>query len=169
MANNNLVVFEEETAPIITEILEKNGLKDPDELAVEKELLGEIILRITEEIVSGQKEEKNIIPTLAKELNIPQSKAEIIFREIKEKLLSIARIADPQELAQVEIEETEVEEKMPFEQMPLNEPLEEVNIEDTPPVVEKPFTRPTKQVEIPKPNTETKKSGQTDTYREPLE
>ncbi len=157
---NQVVVFSEDTAPVILEILRKYDLEETDDETFEKlekdiPLRGEAILNIVEEITLGVTSTQELTSSLQKNLNVPKEIAEKLTEDIRKKLLVLAQ-------------------RVPKEDLELEEEITEEVIlpqEKTPYVF--PKTSITENLSIPETPTHTEKEKpsekQSDTYREPVE
>lgn len=177
MADKILVVFEDDTAPIISNILQKYNLEEKEGEASDKfkrgeDLQGRRVLKIVEAITSGQEKEGNLKSLLEKQLAIPETTAQNLSQDVKDRLLSIARLATPEEIDIIEEEEKEEEvekesvERPPFEPMPINEPLGEIPSFENPPA---PAIKKPTETAAPTNRPEPPKQKSSDTYRESLE
>lgn len=156
---NQVVVFSEDTAPVISEILRKYDLEETDDETFEKlekgiPLRGEVILNITEEITLGTTSTQELTSSLQKNLNIPKEIAEKLTEDIKRKLIALAQKVPKEDL---EPEEGTTEETV-------------LPREKTPYVFQKPSIA--EDLSTPETPTHTEKEKpseeQSDTYREPI-
>ena len=186
----DIVVFNEDTSPIILDILTKYNLVEKDEeimqkLSNDEELSPAIILGVVEDVVSGRISNDSLSSSIQKSFGTSSEVAQGIALDITDKLLPIARKATSEEIALLQKEEEPTEiapEGGAFEPMPLYEnPNDE---EGNPPILTRPLnplpTRPAPQEKpmepapatkpLPEEPTEIKKGPRTsDSYREPLE
>jgi len=105
---NNNIAFPENTPLIISNILERRGLRESREKILEKlensELLnGEIIARLLKKITKNEIKDKDFILELKNKFNISSKEAENMFNEIKRDVLSFVN-------TRVEVEQ-KIEEK----------------------------------------------------------
>lgn len=177
MANNNdaqtqRVIFQIETGPVVvvSNILKKYNLEESSEEACKKINEGKkprtnIIIRAASDLVLNKISETGFISTLEKQLEITKQTAEKIINDVKEKLLSTAKIVTVGEIKTLE-EETIIA-------TPIKPPigLEKTEEEALEPVLKTP-SRAKKPLisEISEKTKKAKKPSQKpDTYREPIE
>lgn len=182
--NKNLVVFEDDTSPIISEILQKYGLKETDDEILEKIEKGEplkpgIILNLTEDVVAARQSKEAMSSFLQKELSIPKQTAENIAEDIKNKLIPLAKKVSPEEITALEkiseeelsapLEENDNEEKILYEPLPIHKKIqEEISVVKKPPTPIKEKIPLVKESEF-KPRKISKPSQKSDIYREPID
>ena len=95
----NKVFFEEDTFPIISQILEANSIKESREdvikkISNDKPLMGEIIIDVTEKIVLENIQEKDACLFLKEQLNVTEQIAKQVYADIQKKLLPLAKKND---------------------------------------------------------------------------
>lgn len=130
--NKEQIVFSIDTAPVVFEILQKYNLKESDDQVLEKlekgqPLQPEIILLAVENIVLEKMTEMGLLSFLQQSLPASPQISQNIAKDIKEKLLPMARKATPAEIALLESEKTEEtaaipKTSVPYEPVPINEP-----------------------------------------------
>ena len=158
-----IVIFSQDTAPIISTIIGKYNLVESTGEATKKMEAGKlfnggVILNITEKIILN-KSLKDSLPTLVeKELNVPGDIAKSVAKEIEEKLLPIGQVS--------EISDTEIPVTAPQNKPRINpsEPLYKIEIPAT--GIPKTFSTNLEETLPPKSKEVSNKS---DTYREPIE
>ncbi|MEK7658331.1 MAG: hypothetical protein AAB352_00515 [Patescibacteria group bacterium] len=184
--NNKIIVFSQNTAPIILDILQRFNLKETNDEFQRKITEGKIInsgllLETAESIVLGEIRKENLVEYLKNNLNLAKDVSEKLAGEIDSKLVSLARIASQEDLEILK----KLEEKEKLEQGVENENEEpKMKPLDLPIEVEKIINNAEKKPEkivLPK-NTEPeiktqennflKPAGQpqkNDSYREPID
>ena len=141
----------------LSEILEKNSLKEsPEEAALkDEESFAHIILRLSKDYLMGAIIEKDLILSLQKQLKISEQVAKNLVEDIKEKIIPLA-------------EKIEIKEQSKKEQLITTAPTtltnENQNIAKKPTIEE--IDIASKPIEIKKTIDLPKKS---DTYRESIE
>ena len=95
----NKVFFEEDTFPIISQILEANSIKESREdvikkISNDKPLMGEIIIDVTEKIVLENIQEKDACLFLKEQLNVTEQIAKQVYADIQKKLLPLTKKND---------------------------------------------------------------------------
>ena len=93
------VFFEEDTFPIISQILEANSIKESREdvikkISNDKPLMGEIIIDVAEKIVLENIQEKDACLFLKEQLNVTEQIAKQVYADIQKKLLPLAKKND---------------------------------------------------------------------------
>ena len=145
MQNNNqekiVIVFEDDTSLIISEILQKYNLEEKanevlEKLEKEEPLRPAIVLGLVESIAAGKLSKKALASSLQEKLAIPKQTAENLAQDIENRLLPIARKASPEEISQMQREEETGPEEPLFEEFPSGQELTPEN----PPFLEKPLT-----------------------------
>jgi|GEM_PF-3773376 len=194
MAENNIqeiVVFNEDTSPIILNILEKNNLLENDEQVLEKfdkgeELRAATILSLVEKIILGKLQKGSLTSSIQDSLKISSQIAQGIAMDIESRLLPLGRKATQEDIDFLQKEDgigAPAPKDNVFEPMPLYEkPDGEIG---NPPALKTPLTpieravpqdRPTGLSPFEKPlpqepaKIEEKPSAPktSDNYREPL-
>lgn len=176
MDNQKKIVFEnsedKDLNKIIFEILKNNAIKETPDDYIEKassgkDTLADIIYDLAEDLANGSINEENFILLTQKQLQVPRQNAENILKEIKGRLLPLARTLTEDE---IESEEKYINNKIiqPLKQInPVVE--EEVKNKVMPPPkrIKKLITPTIEETKesTPKP---IQKSGP-DNYREPIE
>ncbi len=196
------VFFENETEPIIDALLDKYKLEETPEqaakkMAEEKYFSGGTILNAAKSVVLGEIDPQTLSSYLKQELDISDTEATNLSKDILEKLVTGAEVGDvPDEVEPAEPEITkqniQIEEADRMPVMPTAEPLPETTTApQTPqpqpgpkpvaaPTEEKP--QPTRKRELPKkevlaptapetaaPEPKIKMKRGPDSYREPIE
>lgn len=95
MNNNEKIFFTKDSAPIIFNMLKKNGLEETKEdflkrLSEKKLLQGEVIIDTAEKIFLKKDTKDNLIIFLQTELNTSTKIATQVYNDIMEKLIPIA-------------------------------------------------------------------------------
>ena len=108
MTNNKKVFISDEKSPfdIISEILDKNGLKENLDDAIDKIEKGEtsmveIVHKLSRELVEEKITEKDFILAVQKQLGTTIEVAQNISKDIKEKLLPLAQEINTEEKTKV--------------------------------------------------------------------
>jgi len=180
MAENTqeIVVFEEDTAPIISEILGKYNLLENEEQVLEKAekeetLRPDILLYLTEAIVLGKIPKDSLTASIQKELNTSNQIAQSIATDVINKLLPLGRKADQEDLKFLQRQATPIEpeeKEGEFESMPMYENPEAETEKPLP--TRSPLPRiEEEEAPLRRPSTiETSEPPRTsDSYREPIE
>ena len=183
MINNDtkIIVFEENYNDIIVEILKNNNLQESwdnyfEKIDKGKEPWSDIIYQSTKNLVAGNFTESEFISEIQKQLKTTEQTAKNILKEVKEKVLPLARIISKDEIE----EETDVE--MPIK--PLQKPIGVSEIlfqtkkltplnsisstPKTPRDTKKPINKKIKKTEI-KQDALQHQRKQNDKYKEPIE
>ncbi len=185
MENNNQkrIIFEGKKDPndIIMEILESNDLKETlddylDKIDKEKEPWLDILYKSAKNLASGNITDKDFILLIQKQMNISDKTAENILKEIKQKLLPMARTLDKDEIEEESAEATLVQQinrPIPVAKILSQTKTEERNIPPliTPkisPTIKKNTQKIIEKTEI-KQTPPRQQKRQNDTYREPIE
>lgn len=95
MNNNEKIYFTENSAPIIFDMLKKNGLEETRQdllkrLSEKRLLQGEVIISTAEKIFLEKDTKDNLIIFLQTELNTSKEIAKQVYNDIMEKLIPIA-------------------------------------------------------------------------------
>lgn len=181
MVNNKIVVFEGSFDEIIEKILEGNGLREDSEDWFNKTEQNEktrfdVLLKFSKGLASEKITEINFLADIQQQLNISEQVARNILKEVKEKLLPLARILSDDE---IEMEKKLTMPIRPVEQttkttkiLPKieNEKISLNTISDTVPPVKRPVKKTIKKNEIENTIVQTKQQKrENDTYREIIE
>lgn len=173
--DNKIVVFSQETAPIIAEIIKKYNLDETPQEASEiikngKFFRAGIVLNITEKVILDSNLKKDLSSMLQQELNISGEIASNIAKDIEKQLLPIAKIASLEETGEAEkkiAETTEKEKQITAMPIRLIKENQETNIFKKNASEPETFKKTPKK--LPEKINKTIQPHRTDTYREPIE
>lgn len=173
---NIIIPFSEKADLVVSNIIEKYGLKENEEktlkkLKENKLFNSNIIVKLTREFVKGTISEEELIGLFKKELEISQQIAEKISKDIMDNLVPLLEKIPEEELGKTNIEKgvtekiitaTPIKPPMGLKKTPSEGALEPVL--KTPPKIQKPFTP-----KILEKNKEIKTPKKEDAYREPID
>jgi len=187
------VFFENETEPIIDDLLEKYKLEETPEQALKKiaeneYFNGGIILNAAKSVVLGELDQAALPAHLKEKLGISDAEAGNLTKDILEKLVAEAETSEVQEEEYVPPQEPkqniEAADRMPL--MPTAEPIQETPAQESPQpqsrqqTQEQPKPKPSPARKIALPETEEVQTAPQeqpkvrmkkgpDSYREPIE
>ncbi|MDP2741777.1 MAG: hypothetical protein Q8O66_03795 [bacterium] len=107
MENNNQkkIIFDggKDLNDIIMEILEKNGLKESlddyiDKIDKNEKPLLDVLYKLTIDLATNDTTEQNFVLSIQQQMNISDKIAENILKEVKQKLLPMARTLSEEEI-----------------------------------------------------------------------
>ncbi|OGZ65148.1 MAG: hypothetical protein A2998_02615 [Candidatus Staskawiczbacteria bacterium RIFCSPLOWO2_01_FULL_37_25b] len=165
----NKVFFEEDTFPIISQILEANSIKESREdvikkISNDKPLMGEIIIDVTEKIVLENIQEKDACLFLKEQLNVTEQIAKQVYADIQKKLLPLAKKNDVETQTQEQKSITAQPTRLINENKNIDNNKKPVKIRKERPKIIDPMIEEPKEI-VPKV---IQKRGP-DSYREPIE
>jgi len=175
-----IVLFQNETGPIIDELLKKYKLAETSEQALKKitedrYLNGGIILNAAKGVVLGELNETTLSLHLRESLAISEQESDSLAKDILERLVAGAEISEQKEYSEPKPAKISPQSGIPeadrMPPMPTSEPMpEEQETEASPQIPPKPIEEETSpKTQEPKltPNVQMKRGP--DAYREPIE
>ena len=174
MDENKIVLFQQETAPIIATIIKKYGLEETPEVAFQKLKEGKlfnagIILNLAQDVVLKKIDDLKFISSLIEEFKISQDVAENILKDIQENLIAGATETDAPIEKHEEVKNLTEQSAQQAKDIVSNIKMDEELGEIEEPEKELPKTK-VMEKELPEKITESpKQASGPDSYREPIE